>query len=282
MQRRKEAAVEVVPAQLEDRVVRIDLGVQHVVDHLARIDAVVDVMERRARHPERLDGHGPARLPVDDLLPARAEQRVERRIRAAPLVRRVRARDARVDVDDPPAIRRAGAHEFVEDHEQPVEHDEIGAERVERLAQARLERALARRARRRRERLAPVLGRNREQQIVDEAALHAQRGRIEPALAGLVREAVLGELLAVERRARVVVVDHALERIRVAELGVVQCVDERFEHRFHVARAALVVHLLPRLVGGGVSERPDVDEFLLCHRSVVLSFGRRAAAPPIG
>jgi len=81
----EKAMVEIVPPQLQDRIFRRDVRIQNFVNHLSRIDTLVDMMEGCAgsiTHRRWLRFPG---VPVDYFTTPRAVQRIPRRIRTPPL-----------------------------------------------------------------------------------------------------------------------------------------------------------------------------------------------------
>ncbi|MCY1535793.1 hypothetical protein D9M68_712140 [compost metagenome] len=168
---------------------------------------------------DRLGLHG---LPVDDLLPARTVEGIERRVGATAFVGGFEAGDAGVDVDDLAVEACPRAHQLVEDDQQPVQHHDFGFQFQQPVEKAFFEEALALGALRGIARVAPVRRRNGDQEIVQQSSLHLQFRGIEPLLVGLVREAVILDLLAVAGRVDVVIVDHPFERIEVPQRRPVQ------------------------------------------------------------
>src|SRR5256885_662625 len=87
-------------------------------------------------------------------------------------------------------------------------------------------------------RQAPVGGWHGHEQVIDAAPLDAQVRRIEPAPTRLVAEAVVADLFPVARRGLVVVVDHSLQAVDIAQRAGGQQLAQGFERRLHVSRCA--------------------------------------------
>ena len=121
-------------------------------------------------------------------------QCIQGRPGAAPLVGRVGARDPGMDIHDPSGEWRPGPHQLIEDDQQAVEDDDLGAQLDQRLVQASFEVALAGHMLRAPARVATVGGRHVQQQIVHAPPLYLQFRRVEPLLSRPVGESVVLDL----------------------------------------------------------------------------------------
>ena len=265
MQRREQAVVEVVPAQFEDGVFRRDLGLEHVVEHFTRIDAVVDVVERGTGEVQRLRRRGGLGRPIRNRQTTCAIQGVPGGIGTPALVRRFNTGNARMDVHDAAGKWRTGTHQLIQDHQQAVQHHDIGLQLHQRVMQAAFEILLAGDMFRAAPWQASISRRHAQQQVIDQAPLHAQVGRIQPLATRLVGKTVVGHQLLVAWVLLVVVIHHAHQVIGLAQRRVVQRPRQGFQHRHHVALMVLVGHRLPGLVGRGIAQGPHVHQILFRH-----------------
>ena len=107
--------------------------------------------------------------------------------------------------------------------------------------------------------------RHAEQQVVDQRALHTHVRWVQPLATRLVGEAVVRHQLLVPRVVLIVVIHHAYEVVSLAQRRVVERAHQKLQHRFHIALVVFIGHRLPRLVGGGISQGPDIHQVLFRH-----------------
>ncbi len=170
-----------------------------------------------------------------------------------------------MDIHDPSCERSAWAHQLIEDYQEPVQYHYIGAQLHQGVMQASLEIALAGHVLGRTPWVPTVGGRHAEQEVVQGLALHLQVCRIEPLLPGTIGETVVPDFFLVARQPRIVVIDHADQLVCLSQRRLVQSLDERLQHRLHVALFALVGDILTGLVRCSIAQRPDVGEFPFLH-----------------
>ncbi len=176
------------------------------MEHFAGIDAIVHIVERCSGPVQRLDRdllHG---RPIHHLLAPRSIQRVQGRIGATTLVRRVLARHARMDIHDPPCERAPGRTSSSRMTRSPSNTTTSAPSSTRVSCRRRSKSLLPATCSGGTPRVPTVGGRHAEQEVVQGLALHLQVCRIEPLLPGTIGETVVldfpGREAAPRRRRR--------------------------------------------------------------------------------